>query len=147
MVNNELVLLAFRARVLTLTGLPALKSTENVNFKPTINSPWLEENYVPATSQLLTAQARNGMVEETGLSIWKWYEPVNTGFLAVTRGIESMRALFTPGTNLSLSDGTSVSVRGDVGPMPSQILPDGKGWVYSVLTIPWCSYTTNVVAP
>lgn len=147
MLNNKLCQLAFRNRVLTVTGLPTLHAMENVQFKPVVGQSWLEENYVPATGTLFSGPASGGMVEETGLSIWKWYEPDNTGFVTISNGTDAILALFTPGTTLSLSDGTTVRVRGDAIPRPGQILPDGKGWVYRQVTIPWRAYTTNTIAP
>ena len=102
---------------------------------------------MPGTSTLYAGPAQGGLVEETGLYILKWYEPANTGFKVLTVGVDSLMALFTPGTTMALSDGTTVRVRTDSTVKRSQILPDGKGWVYCAVTIPWLAYTNNIVAP
>lgn len=147
MINNKLCQLAFRARAATLVGLPTLRAKENIGGnKPTIGTNWCEENYVPGTSTLYAGPAQGGLVEETGLYIINWYEPQNTGFKTLTEGVDSLMALFTPGTTMALSDGTTVRVRTDATVKRGQILPDGKGWVYCAVTIPWIAYTLNVVA-
>lgn len=148
MINNKLCRLAFRARAATLAGLPALRAKENIGgVKPTTGTAWTEENYVPGTSSLRAGPAQGGLVEETGLYIIKWYEPQNTGAKTMDEGVDSLMALFTPGTTMALSDGTTVRVRTDSTVKRGQILPDGKGWVYCAVTIPWWSLTNNVVAP
>lgn len=146
MLNNKLALLALRTRVYTAAGVPALRSTEGVKFKPTVGSSWIEENYIPGTSRLYTGTAANGMVEETGLSVWKWYEPENTGIVTISDGCDAIMAKFTPGTVMALSDGTTLRVRTDVTVKRGQVLPDGSGWVYCQVTIPWIAWTTNIVA-
>lgn len=146
MINNKLARLAFRARVQTLVGLPTLRILENIKNTPVVGTNWVEENYVPGTSTLYAGPAQGGLVEETGLSIWKWYEPENTGAVILDTGTDALMALFTPGTTMALSDGTTVRVRTDTSVKKSQILPDGKGWAVCTVTIPWIAYTNNLVA-
>lgn len=135
------------SRSLTV-GLPTLRANMNIGGnKPVQGSSWVEENYVPGTSTLLAGPAQGGLVEETGLSVWRFYVPDNTGFLGITRIVDAFMALFTPGTTMALSDGTTIRVRTDATVKRSQILFDGYGWAVCTVTIPYLAYTNNTVAP
>jgi hypothetical protein len=141
-VDHDAVLLALRARVLTLGTLPAARAWTNKDFTPTSGVPYVEEDYVPATSSLIAGPASGGLVEDTGVYVIKWYGLANTG-LQVLSSANALLALFSPGFALTASDGTTVRLRGDSAPSLGQVLPVSGGWAVCPVTVPFRIHTTN----
>lgn len=141
---------AAAARTLTV-GLPALRSFENVTLTPVTGRPYFDEDFVPATSELLSFPAAGGTVEEDGLYMLKVYGLPNKDILALRKVVHALALLFTPGTVLTAGSGT-VRVRGGSGPMSGgsgpqtgQIIPLTNHAVL-ILTVPWRAYSVNVIA-
>lgn len=126
-------------------GLPALRAWENKDFTRVVGRPYIDDEYVPATSELRTAPANGGTLEETGLYIIKWFGIPDRGVGGIRKPLSALKLLFTPGTSLVAGDHT-IRVRGDVGPFTGQIIPQGSGWSRCTLTIPWRAYSRNAVA-
>lgn len=126
-------------------GLPALRAFENTDFTRIDGRPYLEEDFVPAPPFLLTANAANGTLEETGLYVLKWYGLSNYGLSALRASTDALRALFAPGTSLAAGTDT-VRISSRPGPYAGQILPVDGGWSVITLTIPWRAFSTNAIA-
>jgi len=135
------------SRSLTV-GLPEGRAWDNAVFTPIAGRPYLEEDMVPATSSLVTFRSQgSGSVEETGLYLFRWYGLPGTGLSALRKSVGALKALFAPGQGFTLSDGSVVRVRVDIGPYAGKIIPlEGGGWSVCTLTIPWSARSTNVIA-
>lgn len=131
-------------------GLPSLRSWEGIGIEPTEGLHFLEEEWVPATSEVITLPASSGTMQEAGLYVLRWYGLQRYGSTPIRKCVDALRALFTPGTNITAGASTvrigTPRSASAVGPTASQILPDGKGWLACTVRIPWWSQTTNVVA-
>lgn len=106
---------------------------------------YVDENFVPATHELLSFPAQGGTAEETGLYVLTWFGLENTGSAGIRKPMDGLKALFTPGTVLVAGSGT-VRVRGDTSTQVGQIIPQGNGWAACQIRIPWRAYSLNVVA-
>lgn len=146
MIDHLAAHLALRARLLTASGLPTARAWENKDFTPAGSTPYVADQYVPATTALVSFPAANGITEETGLYVVQWYGVANTGITAIREGVQAILAAFTPGTVMTLTTGDVLRVRADVGPMGGQILPAEGGWAVSTIKIPWRAWSTNVIA-
>jgi len=124
-------------------GIPTLQAWENMAFEPQTGRPFVEGDYVPATTQLLSCPSAGGTVEETGLYVTRWYGLAGTGLLALSRAASALLALFPPGGTLTLANGSALRWRENPGPWRGQARPDLPGWAVVTVTIPWRSYTTN----
>lgn len=127
-------------------GLPAIAAWENIETTPITGRPFLEEGYVPATMRAITYPLSNGTAEETGLYVLRWYGLSDFGSAAIRKCLGALTALFTPGTVLTAGS-NSLRVRGDIGPIPSPLIPQKGGWTIATISIPWRAYSQNVIAP
>lgn len=132
------------SRSLSVT-LPAIRAWDNVTVTPIAGRPYLEEDFVPATSELISIPLNGGQVEETGLYILKWYGLANKGSAGIRKCMDGLMALFAPGTALTAGSDV-VWIRDDIGPATSQIVPQGTDRAVCALTIPWLARTTNLIA-
>ena len=143
--NLTAVQLCLRNVVLTLPQLPAARAFENIAFTPTINQPYIAEQFIPAT-QTLQGLLKSGLIEATGLYVIQWYGVLNTGLAAMTAGVDALLALFPPGASFTTTTGDVVRIRGDVAPFRGQIHYDDSrtgapGWALCAVKIPWRVYT------
>lgn len=142
MINHEAVLLALRARLLTLASLPTTRLWENKAPPVKAGDTYVDEDYVPATCTL-RGLTSGGLVEDTGLYVVKWAALANTGAPTAIAGPNALLALFPPGLALTASDGSIVRIRGDIGPTRGQGLSDGDGRTVYPVTIPFRVHTFN----
>jgi hypothetical protein len=126
-------------------GLPFGKAWEGVEFTPTSGRPYIEESFVPASSRVWTFPADGGHVRETGLYVIRWYGISGTG-PSVRAAVDALKVQLSPGTGLTLSDGSTVRVRADTGPYTGELRRIEGGWSVLTLTVPWMSEATNAVA-
>lgn len=132
------------SRSLTVT-LPAIRGWDNVTVTPVAGRPYLEEDFVPGTSELISIPYNGGAMEETGLYVLKWYGLANKGSAGIRKCVDDLMLLFAPGTSLTAGSDV-VWIRDDIGPATSQIVPQGTDRAVCALTIPWRAYTTNLIA-
>lgn len=119
-------------------GLPSLQAWDNVAIEPVAPQPYLEEEYVPATSALRTLPATGGSMEDTGLYMLRWYSRAGTGTQALRKACDAVIALFAAGTALVVATGITVRVRSDFAPVAGSIQSgESSGWAVVVITIPW----------
>ena len=126
-------------------GVPAIRAYENISLTPTPGRPYIEEEFVPATMTLVAGPASGGFLEETGLYVVKIFGVSGVGVSAIRKYAEAIKALFTPGTNITAGSNV-VRVRGDTSTQTGQLIPLTSGWTAITITIPWRSYSTNLVA-
>lgn len=123
---------------------PALHALENNEFKPVAGHPYVEEDFVPATSTLLGAR-NGGYVYDTGLYVLKIFGLPKVGVSALRKTGDALKALFAPGTAL-VAGSSTVRVRTDTSTQTGQIIPLTNGFSVLVLTIPWRAESINAVA-
>lgn len=135
---------ASSGRVLTAV-LPTRRAYENDAFTPAPGFPYLEEDFVPATSTVLSASADGGRVEDTGLYVLRCVGLADSGSLAIRAMVAAMQARYTPGLSFAVAGGTAY-VRADLAPFSSAIRRLDGGWAVCTLTIPWRAFGTNAIA-
>ena len=143
MIQHSLIRLAFRKQLLTVAGIPTLKAFENVDFNPGIEQQYLEEDFVPATSDVTSFPASTGLLMGTGLYVVKWYCVQNTGSVPADQGVDAILAVFPAGLALSLSNGDTVKIPPKPAPSRSQLIPNGAGWAAIAVRIPYVVYSRN----
>lgn len=136
LVNHTNIQLAFRARMTSLSVLPAVRAWENIDTNPPTGQPYVEEDYVPATVALQGLTA-SGYIETRGLYVIRWYGVANTGLGDLTAGVDALLALFPPGSTFAAKTGEIVRVRGDVAPSRSQMRQIQPGRAMIAVTIPF----------
>jgi hypothetical protein len=155
------VVSAVTATMLTVTGtrvpqgaasgrrvdavLPSRRAWENMEFRPEPGWPYLEEDFVPGTSELRSASANGGLLEDTGLYVLRCVGLQGTGSLAIRAMVAAMQARYAPGLALLVAAGAAY-VRGDVAPTSSAIRRLDGGWAVCTLTVPWRAYARNAIA-
>lgn len=127
-----------------VSGLPALVAWDNMAITPVAGRPYVEEEYVPATSDLLTLRAAGGDMQATGLYILRWYGVDKTGMEAISKAASAIEELFKPGTSLPILGSPDWVVRVlRQGPKHGAIRGDTPGWVLAVIEIPWQVFYIN----
>lgn len=126
-------------------ALPLIRAFGNRrDFKRIDGRPYIEEEFVPGGSGLISAPAQGGIVQEDGLYIIKWYGLEGKGELGIRRCTDALKALFVPGVTL-VAGGVTLRVRTDTTVKSGQILPQGNGWAVCSVTVPWWAMSNNVV--
>lgn len=146
MIDHEAGHLALRTQLVAISGLPSARAWENKDFTPTAGTPYIADQYVPATHRLLTTMAQGGSAVETGLYVIQWFGLKGSGISAIRTGAAAILAAFAPGSSFATTAGDTIRVRTDTAPVPGQILPLDKGWAVCTTKIPWQAYSHNVVA-
>jgi hypothetical protein len=144
MASAKTRLLALRTRALA-SGVSLDGAWEGVTWEPSQGETHIEEAYVTGTSAMQTFPADGGQAEETGLYVLRFYGPVGKG-LELRDMVDDVMAQFTPGTPITIADGSTLRVRADFGPYASEARRLDGGWLAITLTIPWLARSTNTVA-
>lgn len=145
MIDHAAAHLAMRNLLLAVSSLPAARAFENVAFTPVAGTPYVAEQFVPATSSAVTVPVARALVEETGLYVVQWFGLDGAGISAVRTGVDAVLAAFAPGTSVTSTAGDVIRVRSDTGPRASQILPQPNGFAVCTITIPWYAYSQNII--
>lgn len=144
MASAKTRLLALRTRALA-SGVALDGAWEGVTWEPSQGEPYIEEAYVPATNTIETFPADGGQAEETGIYVLRFYGPVGKG-LELREMVDDVMAQFTPGTPITIADGSTLRVRADFGPYSSEARRLDGGWLAITLIVPWLARSTNTVA-
>jgi len=139
-VNHTNVQLALRAKVLTLSSLPDVRAWENIDTNPASGTPYVEEDYVPATA-VLKGLTSGGLTETRGLYVIRWYGVANTGLGDLTAGVDALLALFPAESTITAKTGEVIRIRGDVAPTRGQMRQIQPGRVMIAVTIAWSVFT------
>lgn len=141
-----------------VAGLPEGQAWDNVAYTPAVGRPYIVEQLVPATTDLVTFSAANGQVEETGLYRLHWFGLTGTGSAGIRKPVGAIMARFAPGSGLgTLADGSTLRVGGGSGnvtggrggprvpgPRAGQLRRVG-GWTVCTIDVPWQARSTNAV--
>jgi hypothetical protein len=123
-------------------GFPEGRAWENTDFTPTSGRVYVEEDFIPATTEHFAGSYTNGVTRETGLYVLKWYGLSGSGIGAIRACTDALKDLFTPGTALTAGS-HAVKVRGDVGPWVGELLPLEGGRTVATLTVSWWATTST----
>ena len=146
MIDHAAAHLALRNRLLGVAGLPAF-AAENKTYQPAAGTPYVADQYVPATTALVTMPDASGTTEETGLYVINWFGLANSGISGIRAGVQAILAAFAPGTVVVSTAGDAIRVRTDVGPQTGQIIPMDNGFAGCTVKIPWRARSQNAIAP
>lgn len=120
--------------------LPYLKSWENRKAKPDANLWFLEEEYIAGP----TTQVTLSEYDNFPTYVIKLYGFTNTGSQALNKVAKGVLTHFKPSTAIAINGGANhLRVRGRPSPFAGQILQDGEGYAFIVLTIPVRVRTLN----
>lgn len=130
-----------------VAGLPTLRAWENEQLTVPNGRWYVTDEWVPGAPPVIkTWPTRTGRFQEDPLSIWTFYGLTGTGISAIRAAVFAFKKLFAAGTHVSLSDGTSIDVRGDTSIRSGQIIRIDGGWSYCQVTIPFRASTRNAIA-
>jgi hypothetical protein len=152
MIDDEAILLALRARLLTTSGLPAAVNRVKVNkaYTQSPGVPYLEEDFVPSPPLLLSTPVQGGTVVGSGLYVIRWYGLQDKGSAAIRAGVQAILAKFTIGTTVALTSGDAVRIGTPTTPATGayagQIRSTGDGFAVCTVTVPYWILTLNVIA-
>lgn len=139
--------LALRAVLQTVPGLPPAQhrvwdntwvvdpaTNQMVPYKPTVNVPYLTEQYTRQPSRKIT----NRQTEHRGIYYATMFGITGSGTAAIRTVTDAILAAFPAMQGFVMASGNVVRVRGDLAPYPGQIidLDEGKH-SYSQVAIPW----------
>lgn len=133
--SHKETLLALRNILLAVAGIPSARAWENTVFTPTPGTPYLEEEYVPATNTLLTITP--GVTERTGMYVVKWYGLAGTGISAIRDGVDAVLAAFKAGSSSLMTSGLALRIQGNPAPESGQLIPLDAGFACVVISIHW----------
>lgn len=119
--------------------LPSLKSWENKKAKPDANLWFLEEDYIPGPTTQLSLQE----YDHFPTYVIRLYGFPNVGSKALNKVAKGVLTQFKPSTAIAISGGNFLRVRGRPSPFLGQIMQDGEGYAFIVVTIPVRVRTLN----
>lgn len=125
-----------------VSGLPTLRAWQNIGTTPIAGRPFIVEALPFGGSTVLTIPGRTGRLQQDGLSVWTWYGVAGLGTSALDLGVTALMKQFAPYTHFALSDGTTIDMRGDIGPTASDVVTEG-GFARVQVTLPWRTSTRN----
>lgn len=125
-------------------GLPPLQSWENRRLTPIAGRWFVEEDYVPGPSSVVSVGPL-GRIEALPTYFAKLYGLADTNITALYKAADSLLALFPPRTAFTLSTGDVVRVRGAPAPFRGQLIPLAEGRAAIVITIPLRAETANTI--
>lgn len=126
--------------------LPVDRLDANEPYEPRAGREHIAFAVDPTPSRLLTVPAQTGTREDRGLTVMQWFGIPTYGSAALSACIAALAALFTPGTTMTLSDGTTLYVNGNPGPEVSAPRNTTADRAVAVLKVPWRRSATNTIA-
>jgi hypothetical protein len=123
--------------------LPSRRAWENIEFKPTVWAPSVEEQYLPGPSSQETL-GPGGDLEHRPTVVYIIRVPANTG-LSGARYADAFLRHLPPRLKLPLPDGNTLMVRGDHAPYQGQLLPAEPGFAAIPVTVPCRLRTANII--
>jgi hypothetical protein len=129
-------------------GIPKDQRWENAESNPNQPAPgirpYIGDQWGDTTFRFVAGPKQGGHIEEEGVYYITWYGIANIGIPALYRPIAAIKALFTPGTQVTAG---SLFIRVRVeGPRTGQLKRLANGMAYIQLAIPWRCASINQVA-
>lgn len=123
--------------------LPSNRAWENVQFTPTMDEPWVREQYLPGPMNRITLGSL-GELEVLPQYIVQVYVPEGYDITAAATYSDALLTLFAPDTSVTVS-GATLRVRGDLAPFRGQALQSAPGYVVVPVTVPLRLRTANSI--
>jgi hypothetical protein len=127
-----------------VSGLPTMRAWQNIGLTPIVGRPYVIEALPFGGSSVRTIPTRTGRLEQDGLSVWTWYGVAGVGSDAIDAGVTALMKRLAPYTHFALADGTTVDMRGDVGPSSTDVVSEA-GFSRCTVTLPWRATSRNAV--
>lgn len=128
-------------------GIPFQRSWENVDFRPVVGFPYVDEDYVPGPTFMIGFPYNGSSQEERGMYVVNFYGLAGKDATAVLRYAMAIRDRFAPGTNIIAGDHTLRVMGRPAGPTIGQVIPLHNGsWAVCPVRIPFYVHSTNAVA-
>jgi hypothetical protein len=124
-------------------GFPELVAWENEELQTEVGRPYFLEQYFPGPSSQFSVGKVEGLIEADPQYSLAVYVPANTGSGSAYRYANAIQRLFAPHTAMTLDNGDTLRVRGDVGPFASELAQEKSGWAVINVTIPLRIYTSK----
>jgi hypothetical protein len=141
MATRKEIHLALRGLLLTAVGLPATRVFENVIpavNPPPAGTPYVVEQNVPATSEVLSATTGTGAPRmNDGLYIAQYFAVDGSGTNDVDDGVDAILAVFPPGKAITLASGGVLRIKGKPAPYAGGITPLSNGFAFVTVFIPY----------
>jgi hypothetical protein len=133
--------LALRGLLLTAVGLPTTRVYENVipdPDPPPAGTPYVVEQNVPATSEVLSATMQTGAPRfSDGLYIAQYFAVDGSGTNDVDDAVDGILAVFPPGKLITLASGGVLRIKGQPAPRAGGITPLTNGFAFVTVYVPW----------
>lgn len=128
-------------------GVPFQKSWENVDFRPVVGFPYIDEDYVPGPTFMAGFPYNGSTQEERGMYVVNVYGLAGKDATSILRYARAIRDRFAPGTNIIAGDHTLRVMGRPAGPTIGQVIPLQNGsWAVCPVRVPFYVHTTNAVA-
>lgn len=141
MATRKEIHLALRGLLLTAVGLPATRVFENVvptTNPPPAGTPYVVEQNVPATSEVLTATMQAGAVRSNdGIYIAQYFAVDGSGTNSADDAVDAILAVFPPGKSIPLASGGVLRIKGQPAPRAGGLTPLSNGFAFVTVQIPW----------
>ena len=141
MATRKEIHLALRGLLLTAVGLPTTRLFENV--VPTVNpppagTPYVVEQNVPATSEVLSATMQTGAPRmNDGIYIAQYFAVDGSGTNSADDGVDAILAVFPPGKAITLASGGVLRIKGKPAPYAGGITPLSNGFAFVSVYVPY----------
>ena len=122
--------------------VPANISSENVEFTPEQNVPYIREEYLPGPMFQATV-GTDGELDARPMYVLKVHVPQKTGDAGAWGYVGAIMEHFKPGTALSVTGHDLVQVRRDVAPFAGQLLMF-EAFAVVTVTVPLLVRVQNV---
>ncbi len=123
-------------------GLPSRKAWENIEFKPDLDQPYIEEELLPGVANQITV-GPGGRIEVEPIYIVNLFLPPDVGVEAMNLYGDALVDLFAPRVAMSLANGDVLRVRSTPSSSRGQLIQLKPGWATVPVTIPLRIRTTN----
>ena len=142
MATRKEIHLALRGLLLTAAGLPFGRARMFENEKelnpPPAGTPYVVEQNVPATSEVLTATMQTGAVRfNDGIYIAQYFAVDGSGISTVGDAVDAILAVFPPGKAIPLASGAVLRIKGKPAPAAGGITQLDNSFAFVTVQVPW----------
>jgi hypothetical protein len=133
--------LALSGLLLSAVGLPTTRVFENVVPNPNpppAGTPYVVEQNVPATSEVLSATMKAGAPRfNDGMYVAQYFGVDGSGISGIGDAVDAILAVFPPGKSIPLPSGDTLRIKGKPAPAAGGITPLTGGFAFVTVQVPW----------
>lgn len=123
-------------------GLPSRVAWENIEFKPDLEQPYIEEELLPGVAEQITL-GPGGLIELEPIYIVTLFLAPDSGSEAMNLYGDALVDLFAPRVAMSLANGDVLRVRSTPSSSRGQLIQLKPGWATVPVRIPLRIRTIN----